>query len=245
MKPVNNSVSFNPSWKNKPLDAFHSNLGMICSGKRKQQNPSFISLFSAVFLSVFNLDLPSAHRRTPTHFLPPPPPPPPIFPSPYFTLLAHSYILHTALFLPWRYTRPDSPPAVTGSWHFLMDVEAATRVLPLPSSPGAPHLPHSSPSPRRPPQASCAEILYNRRSSACLFYFGLSASCFHSSPCFIFFLCRSWEVPRLISSTQTHPHERACTHTQSVGRKPRQHGRGRWHVTENGGRRLVYMHIYI
>lgn len=124
----------------------------------------------------------------------PPTPPPPIFPSPYFTFLTHSYILHTAVISARRYTRPDSPPAVTGTRHFLMDVEAATRVLPLPSSPV--HLtslifPFPSPS----SQASCAEILYNLCLSVCLFIFvSLQAV---STRLQVF--RRSWEVLCLIS----------------------------------------------
>lgn len=120
---------------------------------------------------IFSLHPPIPSRHPHLYFLPH------ILPSSHI----HTYCIQQ-LFLLRRYTRPDSPPAVTGSWHFLMDVEAAARVLPLPSSLGAPHLPHSSPSPRQPSQASCAEILYNLRLSACPFYFGLPASCFHSPP---------------------------------------------------------------
>lgn len=247
MKLVNNSVPFNPSSKKKPLDVFHSNLGMICSQKQKQQNPSFISLFSAVFLSVFNLDLPSAHRRTPTNFLPPASlaPLPPI-PHPRLYFLPHilpSSHIHTyciqQLFLP--YARPDSRPVVTGSWHFLMDVEAAIRVLPPPSSPGAPHLPHSFPFASPSSQASRAEILYNLRLSACLFILvSLQAVSTRLAA----------DPGRCCASSTRHKHilvsVRAHTHMHTVQAECHStHGCGRWHVTENRGRQLVYMHIYI
>lgn len=241
MKLVNNSVTFNPSSKKKPLDAFRSNLGMICSEKRKQQNPSFISLFSAVFLSVFNLDLPSAHRRTPTHFLPPPPPPPPpIFPSPYFTLLAHSYILHTAVisaptlhaawqsprrnrkltFFWWMWRRPPGfylcPPPLVHLTSLILPLRLAIL-----------------------PSVLCWDFIQSP--FVCMsFYFALSASCF---PWFF----SPADPGRCCASSAQHKHILMSVreHTHTAGRKPQHRGGGPWDVTKNGGRQLVYMHIYI
>lgn len=78
------------------------------------------------FTFTCNLELlRSAHRRSSCfHSLLPPHV---CFFNPHFTSLIHSYILYTLVIPSPNYIQPDSPP-ITGSRHFLMDMETALRV---------------------------------------------------------------------------------------------------------------------